>query len=107
MTKKKSSAQYYRENSESRKNKSDYDKEYQKKNSAVKKRVECNKANRDAGTYGNGDGKDASHTSNGEIVMEDASTNRARKGLKLVSAAKGSRLRKKKNKGVRVLKKKK
>jgi hypothetical protein len=59
-----------------------YDKKYQKKSSAVRKRVAANKANRRAGTYGNGDGKDASHKKNGKIVMESRSKNRARNGQK-------------------------
>jgi len=36
------------------------------------------KVNRDRGTYGNGDGKDASHTKNG-VVMKKASVNRGSK----------------------------
>lgn len=59
-----------------------YDSTYQKKESAVKKRVATNRANRKAGTYGNGDGKDASHTKSGKITMEKRSTNRARNGQK-------------------------
>ena len=59
-----------------------YDAEYQKKRSAVKKRVQANRANRRAGTYGNGDGKDASHKKGGKIVMEKQSKNRARNGMK-------------------------
>ena len=59
-----------------------YDAEYNKKPEAVKKRVETITANRKAGTYGNGDGLDASHTKSGKIVMEKASTNRARNGAK-------------------------
>tara|TARA_B100001093_G_scaffold119195_2_gene111819 strand:- start:153 stop:458 length:306 start_codon:yes stop_codon:yes gene_type:complete len=59
-----------------------YDSEYQKKKSAVKKRVQANKANRKAGTYGNGDGKDASHGKGGKIKMESKSKNRARNGQK-------------------------
>lgn len=59
-----------------------YDAEYQKKRSAVSKRVQANRANRRAGTYGNGDGKDASHSTNGKITMEAQSTNRARNGMK-------------------------
>lgn len=55
-----------------------YDKAYQKSRKRVKYRVELNKANRDAGTYGNGDGKDASHTTKGTIVMENMHKNRAR-----------------------------
>lgn len=59
-----------------------YDKKYQKKKSAVRKRVAANRANRRAGTYGNGDDKDASHKKNGKIVMEKRSRNRARNGQK-------------------------
>lgn len=59
-----------------------YDAQYQKQESAVKKRVAMNRANRQAGTYGNGDGLDASHTKSGKITMERASSNRARNGMK-------------------------
>ena len=75
-------AKYYANNPAARKKKAEYDKKYQKKRSAVKKRVEANKANRKAGTYGNGDGKDASHTKSGKIVMESRAKNRARNGSK-------------------------
>ena len=61
--------------------KRDYKDEYKKFQSSKKSkkyRAELNKYNRDKGTYGNGDGKDASHK-NGKIVgMEDQSTNRGR-----------------------------
>lgn len=59
-----------------------YDAEYQKKRSAVKKRVQANRANRRAGTYGNGDSKDASHKRGGKMTMEAQSKNRARNGMK-------------------------
>ena len=59
----------------------DYKDEYKKFQSSTKSkkyRAELNKYNRDKGTYGNGDGKDASHK-NGKIVgMEDQSINRGR-----------------------------
>ena len=59
----------------------DYKDEYKKFQSSkkmIKYRAELVKYNRDKGTYGNGDGKDASHK-NGKIVgMEDKSTNRGR-----------------------------
>jgi hypothetical protein len=45
-----------------------------------KYRVALNKANRKAGTYGNGDGKDMSHTKKGGMVKESESTNRGRNG---------------------------
>jgi len=61
--------------------KRDYKAEYKKFQSsteAKKYRAELNKYNRDKGTYGNGDGKDASHK-NGKIVgFEDESVNRGR-----------------------------
>jgi hypothetical protein len=76
------SAKYYRENKKARDKKKSYDAKKQKEPSAVKKRVEANKANRKAGTYGNGDKKDASHTKSGKIVMESRSKNRARNGAK-------------------------
>ena len=59
-----------------------YDARYQKKRSAVKKRVQANRANRRAGTYGNGDKKDASHKRGGKMTMEAQSKNRARNGMK-------------------------
>jgi len=59
----------------------DYKDEYKKFQSSkksLKYRAELNKYNRAKGTYGNGDGKDASHK-NGKIVgMEDESINRGR-----------------------------
>ena len=60
----------------------DYKDEYKKFQStkkAIKYRSELNQYNRKRGTYGNNDGKDASHK-NGKIVgFEDESTNRGRK----------------------------
>ena len=81
-TGKSRSAKYYANNPEARKKKNAYDTEYNKKRSSVKKRVECNAYNRKKGTYGNGDGLDASHKSGGKGIkgMEKASNNRARNG---------------------------
>lgn len=57
-----------------------YQKAYNKRPEQVAKRVELNRANRQAGTYGNKDGLDASHSPDGRITrMESQSTNRARK----------------------------
>lgn len=56
----------------------DYDKEYQSSPDRKKYRVELNKENRKAGTYGNKDGKDMSHTKSGKLVKEAQSKNRAR-----------------------------
>ena len=59
-----------------------YKEEYRKFQSspkAIKKRSKLNKINRDKGTYGNGDGKDVSHMSDGSIILENASKNRGNK----------------------------
>ena len=60
----------------------DYKKEYNKFQSSNKMkryRAELNKFNREKGTYGNRDGKDASHR-NGKIVgFEDEGANRGRR----------------------------
>jgi len=60
----------------------DYKDEYKKFQSSEKSkkyRAELNKYNRDRGTYGNGDGKDATHK-DGEIKgFEDESTNKGRR----------------------------
>ena len=62
--------------------KRDYKDEYKKFQSSKKSkkyRAELNKYNRKKGTYGNGDGKDASHK-NGKIVgFEEQSKNRGRR----------------------------
>lgn len=72
------SAKHYRENPSSREKKKSYDKEYNKKPSAVKKRVEANRANRIAQANGSarkGDGKDYDHAVR---KMVPASVNRGR-----------------------------
>jgi hypothetical protein len=74
-------ARYYKDNPEARAVKSAYDKKFQKKPKQVKKRVECNKFNREKGTYGNGDNMDCSHK-NGTLVYEHRKKNRARGGAK-------------------------
>ena len=65
---------------ERRKKKLAYDKAYHQSEERKDYRVELNKKNREAGTYGNGDGKDMSHTKSGKLVYESKSTNRARNG---------------------------
>jgi hypothetical protein len=70
------STNYYRTHRRARKRKQAYDSEYNKKPSAVKKRVEANRANRRARTYGNGDGRDYDHAV-GRMVP--ASVNRGRR----------------------------
>ena len=54
-----------------------------------KRRAELNRYNHEQGTYGNGDGLDASHKGGKIVGFEKASTNRSRNG-------KGSVKRKKK-----------
>lgn len=72
------SAKYYRDHPLARAVKNKYQSIFNRKPDQVKKRVELNKVNRDRGTYGNGDGKDASHTKSG-IKMKSASANRGSK----------------------------
>lgn len=70
-----------------------YKREYRLFQSSAKSRkyrAGLNKYNRDHGTYGNGDGKDASHK-NGKIVGFEASS--VNKGRKEKSRLKGSRRR--------------
>lgn len=63
-----------------RKKKIAYDKAYHKTEERKKYRAALNKANKKAGTYGNGDGKDMSHTKGGKLTKESQKTNRARNG---------------------------
>ena len=59
----------------------DYKAEYKKFQSSTKAkkyRAELNKYNRQKGTYGNGDGKDASHKGGKIVGFEKESTNRGR-----------------------------
>lgn len=76
------SSKYFAANPEARKKKNEYNKEYHATEERKKYRAELNRANRKAGTYGNGDSKDMSHTKSGKIVSESASKNRARNGKK-------------------------
>jgi hypothetical protein len=77
---KSESAKYFQSNSDSRKKKNEYNKEYHATPERKKYRVRLNKANRDAGSYGNKDGNDMSHTKNGNLVKESQSSNRSRNG---------------------------
>jgi hypothetical protein len=80
MKGKSKSAVYFQNNPEARKKKNEYNTKYHSTSERKKYRVRLNKANRDAGTYGNGDGKDMSHTKSGKLVKESQATNRARQG---------------------------
>ena len=69
----------------------DYKKEYKKFQSSKKMRAyrgKLVKYNRDQGTYGNGDGKDASHSKGKITGFKSASSNR---GAKEKSRVKGSK----------------
>jgi len=68
-------ATYYKENPEARKKRNDYQKQYNKSDKQVAKRVELNRENRKRGTYGNNDDMDLAHTKRG-YVMKKASDNR-------------------------------
>tara|TARA_R110002051_G_scaffold263088_2_gene322951 strand:+ start:797 stop:1057 length:261 start_codon:yes stop_codon:yes gene_type:complete len=74
----KSSKYYYDRSPESKEKKKSYDTAYHSTPARKKYRSKLNAANRKAGTYGNGDGKDMSHTKSGRVVKEKASQNRAR-----------------------------
>ena len=63
-----------------RKKKLAYDKKYSASPARKKYRAALNAANKKAGTYGNGDGKDMSHGKSGKITKESQSKNRARNG---------------------------
>ena len=65
---------------ERRKKKLAYDKAYESTEQRKNYRVELNGANRKAGTYGNKDGMDMSHTKIGGVVKENMKSNRARNG---------------------------
>lgn len=74
------SAKYFQENPEARAKKNAYNKKYHNTPERVQYREDLNQANRKSGTYGNGDGKDKSHTKSGKLVSESQKTNRARNG---------------------------
>ena len=59
-------------------NKAQYDKEFNKKPEQRAKRAELNKYNRKKGTYGNGDGLDASHIGGKIVGFESENKNRGR-----------------------------
>ena len=71
------SAAYYRNNPEACEKKAEYDTKFGKKPEQRRKRAQLAKWRRDEGIMGQG-GPDGSHTRDGRIVRENASTNRAR-----------------------------
>ncbi len=77
---KSKSSKQYAKNPKSRKKKLEYDKKYSSSEERKKYRVKLNLFNRKKGKKG--DGKDASHTKNGKLVLEGQSKNRARNRAK-------------------------
>lgn len=77
---KSKSAKYFQDHPKARAKKNAYNKKYHESDERKEYRAELNKANREAGTYGNGDGKDMSHTRKGRLLKESQSANRARNG---------------------------
>lgn len=73
-------AKYYRDNPEAKEKHRDSSRKAAAKPSAIKKREEANAYNRKKGTYGNGDGLDASHFGGKVTKLENAKSNRARGG---------------------------
>jgi hypothetical protein len=78
-----STASYYESNPKARKKRNAQQAKYNKTSKGLKIRTDANKLNRKLGTYGNGDGKDASHTGPNKGKLEKASTNRRRPRLKI------------------------
>ena len=76
-------SEYYKKNPEARKKRLKQQAAYDKSPTQKKKRAALNRENRKRGTYGNGDGKDVSHRTDGSTVLESASKNRARNRGKL------------------------
>jgi hypothetical protein len=74
------SAKFFAKNKASREAKNRYNTVYGATPERRAYRTALNKANRDAGTYGNLDRKDMSHTKSGKLVKEAQSSNRKRNG---------------------------
>jgi hypothetical protein len=74
-------SKYYKKNPEARAKRLAYQKEYNKRESEIAKRVYLNKLNRQSGDYGNGDNMDKSEYKDGTVKNEPAPQNRADKGL--------------------------
>ena len=70
------SSKYYKKNKKSYEKKKKYDSKYSSSEERKNYRVKLNLFNRKKGKKG--DGKDASHTKSGKLVLESQSKNRAR-----------------------------
>jgi hypothetical protein len=82
-----STSEYYKKNPAARRRRLKQQAKYNKTKNGLKIRVAANKLNRKLGTYGNGDGKDASHTgpNKGKLESPKANRTRPRKGKKYAS----------------------
>ena len=69
---------YYKSNPAARRRRLTQQKRYNKTAKGLKIRTAANKLNRKLGTYGNGDGNDASHTGKNTGKLETPSKNRRR-----------------------------
>ena len=69
---------YYKRNPAARKRRLKQQAKYNKTRKGLKIRTAANKLNKKLGTYGNGDGKDASHTGPNRGKLESPSANRRR-----------------------------
>jgi hypothetical protein len=80
-------SEYYKKNPKARAKRLKQQAKYNKTTDGLKIRTAANKLNRKLGTYGNGDGKDASHTGPGKGKLESPKANRTRprKGKKYAS----------------------
>lgn len=74
----RSTSEYYKDNPEARERRQKQQAKYNKTNNGLKIRTAANKLNRKLGTYGNGDGMDASHTGPDKGKLENKSANRRR-----------------------------
>ena len=74
----KSTSEYYKSNPKARAKRNKQQAAYNKTVKGLQIRTAANKLNRKLGTYGNGDGKDASHTGPNKGKLESPSKNRSR-----------------------------
>jgi hypothetical protein len=73
-----STSNYYKQNPAAKARRLKQQAKYNKTKKGLKIRTEANELNRKLGTYGNGDGKDASHTGPNRGRLESPSANRRR-----------------------------
>jgi hypothetical protein len=69
---------YYKNNPKAKAKRLKQQAEYNRTKEGLKIRTNANKLNRKLGTYGNGDGKDASHTGPNKGKLESPKANRTR-----------------------------